>query len=269
MGLIINPQSELIREPNLLVPGKKPVGPVKIDLFSPLARDLRFFAPMLPSQNGEHIDLARNNKVSSWDSGITRIPEGGLSFNDRTDEIQIARHPNIEPDHVTVLCCANITDVDYGYVTLITKDKTSFTPDYYSYHLRIRTQTQYDKLDFHVTGTSRVEANTAEGSFDSVTGKKTWFAGTYDGASVKCYMFDEFGNLVDSDSSVAALGPITYWDTPMFIGEGRFGDTGDATTQRGPHNGDEMYYAAIWGHGKSQGQIQEIIRDPHQFLVPA
>ena len=37
MALIPNPNSELLREPNLLIPGKKPIGPVKIDWGHPLA----------------------------------------------------------------------------------------------------------------------------------------------------------------------------------------------------------------------------------------
>jgi len=40
MAIVVNPQSELIREPNLLVPGKKPIGPVKIDWSHPLAKGL-------------------------------------------------------------------------------------------------------------------------------------------------------------------------------------------------------------------------------------
>jgi len=41
MALIPNPNSEFLREPNLLIPGKKPVGSVKIDWGNPLApRDL-------------------------------------------------------------------------------------------------------------------------------------------------------------------------------------------------------------------------------------
>jgi hypothetical protein len=39
-----NTKSELLREPNLLVPGKKPVGPVKIDESHSLAQDLSGYA---------------------------------------------------------------------------------------------------------------------------------------------------------------------------------------------------------------------------------
>jgi len=38
--MLVNARSELLREPNLLLPGKKPVGPVKIDWSHPLSRDL-------------------------------------------------------------------------------------------------------------------------------------------------------------------------------------------------------------------------------------
>ena len=40
MPNIPNPQSEFLREPNLLIPGKKPVGSVKIDWENPITRGL-------------------------------------------------------------------------------------------------------------------------------------------------------------------------------------------------------------------------------------
>jgi len=40
MPILPNPQSELLREPNLLIPGKKPVGAVKIDWEHPLTNGM-------------------------------------------------------------------------------------------------------------------------------------------------------------------------------------------------------------------------------------
>jgi len=40
MAIVWNPRSELIREPNLLVPGKKPIGPVKINWSHPDTKGL-------------------------------------------------------------------------------------------------------------------------------------------------------------------------------------------------------------------------------------
>ncbi|RMH12113.1 MAG: hypothetical protein D6698_15575, partial [Gammaproteobacteria bacterium] len=43
MPALVNPRSVLLREPNLLVPGRKPVGPVRIDWEHPLAEGLVFY----------------------------------------------------------------------------------------------------------------------------------------------------------------------------------------------------------------------------------
>ena len=40
MAIVINPASEFLREPNLLVPGKKPLGSVKVDFSNSLSKSV-------------------------------------------------------------------------------------------------------------------------------------------------------------------------------------------------------------------------------------
>lgn len=74
MPLIVNQQSELIRDPGLLVPKRKPVGPVKVDWTHPLARGLKFLwiggydivNKAQPVISGDSLSAIRANEGRVW-----------------------------------------------------------------------------------------------------------------------------------------------------------------------------------------------------------
>jgi len=83
MAQIPNPYSEFLREPNLLIPGKKPVGAVKIDWGHPYTKGLD--VGVLFTANAENPKfLVDNTSGFSWavaDSTAIRARSGGLAVS--------------------------------------------------------------------------------------------------------------------------------------------------------------------------------------------
>lgn len=66
--MLIHPQSEMLAEPNLLVPGKKPVGPVKPNRGHPLCPHIFFICR---SRDGSDLyDIVQNRHYAKDSSGI-------------------------------------------------------------------------------------------------------------------------------------------------------------------------------------------------------
>lgn len=79
--MIVNPRSELLREPNLLLPGKKPLGPIKIDPTHPLVPDIE--AAWIQVVGNQLRDLT--GKYVTPDINLSTPNGNHLSFNGGTD----------------------------------------------------------------------------------------------------------------------------------------------------------------------------------------
>jgi hypothetical protein len=66
MGVLVHPQSELIREPRLLVPGRKPIGPVKINQSHALSDKLKNCYGFAGQYAGFGIDIASNKPTGVY-----------------------------------------------------------------------------------------------------------------------------------------------------------------------------------------------------------
>jgi hypothetical protein len=62
--MLVHPQSQLIREPRLLVPRGSPIGRVKIDWSHPLSRDLLAYAPLCEKLGMRFFDLVSNSQLT-------------------------------------------------------------------------------------------------------------------------------------------------------------------------------------------------------------
>ena len=101
MSIIVNPYSELLREPNLLIPGRKPIGKVKIDWSHPHTKGLIYWWPML-----ELYGTMTRDMVNGTEATFVNTPEWSMP------------HPN-EPSG---LIC---TKTDADYLSVANYDPTS------------------------------------------------------------------------------------------------------------------------------------------------
>lgn len=264
-NLVVN---RILAGSGLIVPGRKPSANTRIDKRHHLARDLRFFLdPFAPNRGG--VNLACETGVDSWDSGITLTGGRNLTFSANTDEIIVSRCDALEPDNITVIVRAKISDTSSGYTYLVSKEWSSFENPYYSYALRVRNDSGWDQLDFRIgNGSTQNAALTAADSVDPLFDKFGWYVGTFDGATIRCYLYDDNCALLASGSQ-ALSGNIGYAATGFYIGESIHNDSHNQTFAKGLEAGDEISYIGIWGHAKTATEIAKIICDPYAHLVPA
>lgn len=84
MGFFYNTQAELLREPNLLIPGKKPVGPVKVDR-TVLLGDVDHMWPSTQPTGKTLRDIAGGKDLTI--NNATRNPNGSFAFDGSGDYI--------------------------------------------------------------------------------------------------------------------------------------------------------------------------------------
>jgi len=76
MALIVNSRSELIREPNLLIPGKKPVGAVKVDTEHSIGKMVEIaFLGNAP------VDIARGKVLTPYSMSFATVGDKGVCAN--------------------------------------------------------------------------------------------------------------------------------------------------------------------------------------------
>jgi len=72
----VNPQSEFLREPNLLIPNKKPIGTVKIDWSHPMTKALK--AVVI---GGYQINLVTGEQLVSRNTDVPLVNSKAFEFN--------------------------------------------------------------------------------------------------------------------------------------------------------------------------------------------
>jgi len=120
----VNPQSEMLREPNLLIPGRKPVGNVEIDWSNSLTRGLVGY--WLLNESGGKIarDLTKHydgTMSAGMDPSADRIVDSGnrvIDFDGTGDWIDFPTNfTTLVPTYpITIFAYINKTDGIGGYI---------------------------------------------------------------------------------------------------------------------------------------------------------
>lgn len=248
----------LVREPNLWIPGKKPIGPVEIDWGHPLTEGLKAYFILTERQP---IDLVTGN-MGTLDNNAKYAPAvngmGLKTANVSTDRVRFPYHPNY-----------NIDNTDFTYlgqlyqITEPTSNVGIFAPN-------------------------RTGSAGGEECFLYITGanEPRWFY--HDGASSRTALFGSFvwptGENVNvfygltyssSDYYYFCIDGVMYDDTNNHTtAMANYGTTNDySISNSGTDQTQSLncvhYWHALWHRRLPDNVINEFYLDPYQFLIPA
>lgn len=241
MASIPNPQSEFLREPNLLIPGKKPVGSVKIDWANTLTTGLYTYIPFNQG-GGEAWDYAQNKGAgTSPSTNQSWTPKGGnMTINNNDDGWEYESASSI---------LAPLTVIGRAQYDNLTQDHTLIC---------------YDDQDLLIW------ADTAASSL-----KMAAYAGTaqYDtSVTINTTDFYTWGGIllnVANDWQFIIEGEII--SPSVDIGNRELGGQiwiGENQSGLKTHLGN-MEFLAIWTRELSAAEVKSFHNDPYQFLIPA
>jgi hypothetical protein len=228
--------------PELLIPGRKPIGPVEINWQHSLSQGL-IRAYLLPGV-AEQRDLVIGTRIS----GTTLSEEGKSKFNGTNQVFQ--ESDTLSADlNVTNISVASRFRLDSGtdanYYVAQRYDSTD-TDGWW-----IKRDVTTDKWEFTVkvagSGTPAKSLNT------SVQGEWVQMVGTYNGTSTNSYINGE-----SIEIQVDVLGNMDIITEPLYIG---------ANVTSNYFNG-LIDYLFIWDRPLSNVEIQSFNTDPYQFLKP-
>ena len=231
--MIANPRSELLREPNLLVPGKKPVGPVKIDWNHPLARGLIEYIL------ATNIGMVKVINPSVASAGDVEIRQGTPTWNPNTTTLITLNEPvNISGGRNFSLmqCWVNVQDnwKDNGCLRRADHDSNHFGQT-----VRNGTNLYYKNMDVSVSDSPYVE-----------------------GEAYVCVSTADYNNLSN------AIG--RFYTNGAFVLE--IVSTRGYTYELGLLDYDDTtatMASAVWKRTLNDEEALSMTRDPYQFLIPA
>ena len=258
MTLIVD--EVMLREPNLLVPGKKPVGPVKIDWGHSITLDMAASWVPLPS-NGA-IDLVNNNMPASLIGDGWQAPNGDIGWRTSTDgdELRYSYVKNYSMGgDFTLYWRGYIYGEVAGSMCFMGNLNGAFNPG--EWGLISRGDSSLDEILFTIRG----DGNTSV-IFDTAS---TWPAiqpGLYtivvtqkNSGTWKLWNKYPGGLYTETDSDATYL-PYTALTQDLVINDrGNGTDTIDAVYLSG----------GIWNRALSDDEVNSLIYDPYQFLIPA
>ena len=251
---IVNPQSELIREQNLLVPHRKPAGSVRLDVSNSLADGLVGFyvwRGISDSEDllGNRISVVTNssNIASNYliDGEPTLATTGTLAVNDLCITSSDIANRLSSSDDITVLARFYVHELDadqglFGFGTA-----------------------QWSWLDTS-GGVLRVSAYTNYDTTNTITAAGwntvgiTWRAdNTY-----QCYANRSIGGS-GTKSRLSMTGDIALFATTTAAGKGIAG------SNTIPTDNCTGSWIAVWNREISPTEYLAMNDDPYQMLVPA
>lgn len=248
MALYPNPQSELMREPNLLIPGKKPVGNVKIDSSNPLARG----CSLLHLYNYTAFDISGFGNDGTLASGTTFVTADNavcLDCDGPGSGDVIAIPP------VPTLCGGSLTS--FSWTFRVKADTVTTRAGIWQNGL----STGVDGFLIWLEGTTEVRFTVSNWSASYASASLTatnwnWITGTYNilTGKINLYVNGEVGteatNLTESTYSGSFLMAGFY---PLFERE----------------LDGQISCSMFHARELSSGDVLELHRDPYQFLIPA
>jgi hypothetical protein len=254
---------KLLREPNLLTPGKKPVGNVEIDWDQPLAKGLRL---LLSCNNGG--DAALINQTTE-DIELS-MPVLDTSYIDASVNINGKNIANSAPSTSIPLAQSTGSFADYNldnglsFLTIFsgdvsTKDLGILSADA-SFQVFLDTSGGNLRLALFngsITYGSNLEKD-ADGAWNAtIAASIENDSGTYYGTS--------FIN-GKKDISRTSIGVSTGWTNVMTIM-----GVGVTAAKAGMYFGNrtKLSLYAIWDHPLNESELRSLSLDPYQILKPA
>jgi hypothetical protein len=233
--------------PELLIPGRKPTGPVTIDWDNPLSKGLKRFYLLGPTFIGDLVS-SKTLAFAGTDFPRTHL-DGAISFNGTNN---YAYHDN-----------GQMADVIYDGATLIAdpKLKSGAADAFHTVYrhevggtnkIEIIRNSISNKWEFNILKGSESVCQSID---DSVNGELVTLAGTYDKTTAKLYK-----NGILQDTQTAASGSIGAIGDSMHIGSWE----GTADFFDGFLN-----YAIVYDRALEESEILSLFNDPYQFLKPA
>lgn len=254
MAIIPNPQSELLREPNLLVPGKKPVGNVKVDWDHPLADNLYSSCLLGPGPR----DLVNHNRViehavaGNYGAGV----EGGekVGYSTSTGSTVVGFHLDnfaANPDAHTFITKLYLGKLD---TDLRLFEVGEFAPLFWLDQLGDGTM----RLGSHTGGTTYSAAVITSVGWYTAACTFSWPAGSPDQWDIRLYLDGkEVANDIDGENKTGVTNGILN----------------RADQEQGALFENKDSLCAYWHYWQNRaltaGQIREVTSDPYQFLIPA
>lgn len=246
MALIVNPRSELIREPNLLIPGKKPNGPVKVDREHPFAPNHFWMFDTL----GKVPDLAKNNDFNLVnDAGdpasmITDPKHGRCAYfpADGTSRFMLDQEITLQDSGQWMLTILQKSDDNVNTSDGVLVGKYNTGTNYIWFRKNSYAMIRGASSFFSLTPS------------DLTFTTWRWYTFLIKGNSVYLYVDGKY----EHEGGISGDGPYSY----DCVG---YAYTTDGYRSHGPL-GPMMFH---FGEKATVEAAKEIHKDPYQFLVPA
>jgi hypothetical protein len=255
-----------LREPNLLIPGKKPIGPVKIDWSNPIAQGLVVFSIFNERKwTGSLLNLADGTNpgvISGTAAAVNPYTESFFgvrlkfhpSGNTGIDELFYEKDNVIaNTDDVTMISKGVVESnsgdqASFGWrglggdsFRLIQSDNSTFTAAY------------IDSSPVAQHSASITTATVSDGSTVTTCGRKK-------GNLLRAFHRLEDGKINTSSDTTGGSGNMRD------DGNGNHITPSNAVNTKG---NNAFYYFAAWNRALSDAEVTSVMLDPYQFLVPA
>jgi len=246
MTILVNPQSELIREPNLLVPGKKPVG--NVTYVGAVTTEAYWL--MRREYGAVARDLLRKHDGNTTNvSTVAGLPGPVYIFNGSSSQITVPDH-----DRLTFLGQVMTVVVTFklfaGGGMLLYKGSTAINREY-----AVGTNGG-GGIDWRVfTAGDHIHDGVDYDGYDYADGKWHHLVGTADGSNLRLYM-----DGVKVGNTVAITKTAINSNSNLYIG--MYGGT---SLHFDGLMGTIILDRRVW----SAGEVQDSYRDFYQDLIPA
>jgi len=247
-------------EPNLLIPGEKPVGAVTIDWTHPLTEGLWLFN--LPLHRGG-IDVVSGRALfggSGISHGVShegRYYRSTIYDTDSTSSIATPSPPVAEWSGVT---CVSI--FRYPWTTLVQEypgTVISVRPGLYYGNYLLSVDASQPYFQFRGGDSGTASNISFIGRFNQVSEKVIFQCGTWDKTVIRQWVAPQDGVLetVQDVAQTVDFGGATEHDLLYY--------------SRAPGRGfpGEIYVQMIFGRALSAQEVEALYQDPYQFLIPA
>jgi hypothetical protein len=251
--MLILPQSQMFREPRLLVPRMQPLGPAKLDYSNPITKGICFC--WVPSPSRER-DLVKNYVGTKHSSASYAGSDEGLAL---------------------VCGTGSEIDMDFGTISPVTVDTGNFsvltrfaiapsTTERYVLHQRSAVASAYRTFGVKInsgTTSGRVRFLTYDSAESSVDAD-----GAHDGtpATYACiraadvHSIYKNGALANS-ASLTARDITDPGNQKVMFGAIQSGGAMPANAR--------IFFGMLWNRALTPAEIASISLDPYQILIPA
>ena len=254
-----------LREPNLLIPGKKPVGPVKIDWSNPLTNGLVHFwllndgREVARDMAGAGPDGAKHGTVGS--DVVWTVTSQGIC-----PEFKLGTYSYINTTGGDYL---NLQDLPALTVEAVWYSDMSGTAEHTIFGnwtgsgaalMQRADPAASDSLETYVRTTSGAPSHI----MTSAVNANTWYRSflLFDVVDLKSYIGELTGPLQTSaGTATAAAMANSQAEREFYLGASPIGADDDLV---GP-----MAYCRLWHRRLSESEIYDLHRDPYQILIPA